>query len=148
MDHQLTDNDSTDMDHLHLREPAFVAICADQLKLAIDESRVEMDALTAAAMSTGDATSIDMITRLQSVDRLMQRLWNVHANLEQFAQFLNKKHNSGEKMTWNDLLDRSRATFTMEQEREMFDAALGSSQVHTRDASNDLMLFVDEGSDV
>lgn len=59
--------------------------------------------------------------RLQFVDRLEQRLLNVSKNLAGLARRMRSIEMPITKSEWSACLAASRATFTMEQERQMFD---------------------------
>ncbi len=141
---RLPDNNEGSNEENSVRhEHAFIALCAEQLRLAIGESRAEMDGLTASAVGDGEAVSMDLITRLQSVDRLMQRLSNVQVNLERLARFLDSEGTQLTDAPWTALLKDARASFTMEQEREMFDSTIEQSKEFKRSCSGEAALFDD-----
>lgn len=126
----------------------FSALCATQLKYAIEESRQELDGLTEAALSAPNGASMELITRLQHTDRFMQRLSNVQANLERLACFLGNRDDAQNESAWCDLLQQSRATFTMAHEREIFDGLLGKPALDKlstppREEQSDPILFDD-----
>lgn len=119
----------------------FVSVCTEQLREAIDESRAEMDGLTAAIMSAGAEAPADLLTRLQSVDRLMQRLTNVYENLARMANFLGDAESRDRGESWAVMLEEARNSFTMEQERELFDAMLNGMGKPARRCGDNVMLF-------
>ncbi len=121
----------------------FVALCASQLQSALEESNTEMDGLAVAALKPGETASADLVTRLQSVDRLMQRLSNVQVNLVQLADFMASESSTEEFADWSALLLRARGTYTMEQERNMFDKAFGSSHSECSSNADEPILFDD-----
>lgn len=124
----------------------YISLCSSLLKEALEESRVEMDAITVAALTPGERASADLISRLQSVDRLMQRLTNVQSNLVNLADYVLKEADSEGEMSWSLLCDQTRQRFTMEQERNMFDNLLGDSSMNTPLVSPSLTFFSDEDS--
>jgi len=76
----------------------------------------------------GDITSLDAaanktIARLQFADRMHQRLTNVQTNLDALAVLIGEKTMSPKR--WSAFLEESRATFTMEHERSLFDSMVG-----------------------
>jgi len=72
-------------------------------------------------------------TRLQFADRLEQRLMNVAKNLANLAGLMRSTELPISTTDWAACLAATRATFTMEQERQMFDAIFDTSAaaVHT-----------------
>lgn len=124
----------------------YISLCSSLLKEALEESRVEMDAITVAALTPGERASADLISRLQSVDRLMQRLTNVQSNLVNLADYVLREADSEGEMSWSLLCDQTRQRFTMEQERNMFDNLLGDSSMNTPLVSPSLTFFSDEDS--
>ncbi len=89
----------------------------------------EIDVGTLAAMrdeiASLDAAANKTIARLQFADRLHQRLSNVKGNLDALAELLGETTLSGKR--WNLFLESSRAAFTMESERVLFDQILDTS---------------------
>lgn len=106
-----------------------------------------MDGVVEAAVTTTESPSVDLITRLQSVDRFMQRLSNIQTNLEQLAPYLRDRGNPNRVHAWSDLVARTRATFTMEHEREIFDSMLGEPRGYESCSNDGLTLFDDEMND-
>lgn len=72
-------------------------------------------------------------TRLQFADRLEQRLLNVSRNLAGLARLMRSIDLPITEVEWVACLAATRATFTIEQERQMFDAAFDTpaAEVHT-----------------
>jgi len=144
-----------------------VALCADQIVLAITEARDEVDSLSfavldsarhAAALSAALTASDEQDraaqalqnsvrsanTHLQFADRLEQRLSNVSKNLKNLAQLMQSIDLPITDAEWRACLIASRATFTMEQERQMFDAIFdtSASAAHTNtDESPEPVVF-------
>jgi len=65
--------------------------------------------------------------RLQFADRLQQRLANVSINLVGFARLMQSTDLPTTDANWSAYLEAARSTFTMEQERRMFDAVFDAS---------------------
>ena len=65
--------------------------------------------------------------RLQFADRLNQRLSNVRKNLVALAELMQSTDLPIVDSSWIGFLKQTRATFTMEQERQMFDAMFAAS---------------------
>ncbi len=131
----------------------FVELCALQLRLALTESGENLDALSTAALATRNGDANELIERLQFVDRFMQRLGNVQSSLEQLAQRLNTDAANPNREDWEQFLRHVRETYTMEQERDVFDATLGLRNIGEDPAAaakteGTLMLFTEETSDV
>jgi len=72
-------------------------------------------------------------TRLQFADRLQQRLLNVAKNLANLARLMRSTELPISTTEWTRCLAATRVTFTMEQERQMFDAVFNASAdgIHT-----------------
>ena len=88
----------------------------------------------------------NITTRLQFADRLNQRLSNVSNSLVGLAELMESTDLPITNIKWTGFLNQTRATFTMEQERQMFDAIFGASATvvdtdPTTDASQDLTIF-------
>ena len=66
---------------------------------------------------------MEAIARLQFSDRLSQRLMNVCKNLTACAEFLGRNDASISANELTAFLETIRSSFTMEQERKMFDSA-------------------------
>lgn len=66
-------------------------------------------------------------THLQFADRLEQRLLNVTKNLANLARLMRPTELPINTSEWATCLATTRATFTMEQEREMFDAVFNAT---------------------
>ena len=92
----------------------------------------DMEALRDAGSSDAEIDSLvrdafmDAIVRLQFGDRLTQRLANVCNNLVAAAAFLDADARSETRPELCELLATVRSSFTMEEEREQFDAAFPS----------------------
>ena len=111
-----------------------ISLCADQLAAAIEEASQDVDALTAsflAAVSGDHLTTVEdglqpiimeAVTRLQFADRLGQRLNNACRNLHASVEFLRRGDPSSAHSEKAAFLQSVRSSFTMEQERDMFDA--------------------------
>ncbi len=120
-----------------------IALCANQIHAAIEEADVELAALSRSILATAThasalgtssdaadaarASSRDAFTRLQFADRLNQRLTNVSRNLDQLADTMRSSNAPISTLTRETLLSNARATFTIENERDMFDAVFGKS---------------------
>ena len=65
--------------------------------------------------------------RLQFADRMNQRLSNVASNLAGLADLMQPAEWPATDIKWREFLKRTRATFSMEQERQMFDAVFAAS---------------------
>lgn len=161
-------------------------LCAAQIAAAVDEAYREIDGLAAAIVSTakqvtslpaeGDTVSVDataeydnsasskalghslnkIVMRLQFANRLRQRLSNVQTNLLRMAEFTRGNSMPAEEGLWSNLLEQTRATFTMEQERQMFDTLFGAGPATSSDPvlnssasaqPEGLILFDDEVKD-
>ncbi len=145
--------DVKDSDSVRLLE-----LCADQIKVAIDEAFHEIDALSCSVLDSGrharallngvddpkrnvngaddlvlaDSHALqkavnDATTRLQFADRLHQRLSNISKNLVGLAKLTHAKGPRIANHDWAEFLKEARATYTMEQERQMFDAVFEES---------------------
>ena len=81
----------------------------------------------------------DTFMRLQFADRLNQRLSNVSTNLTGLAELVRSTERPITDIQWAEFLQQTRATFTMEPEREMFDALFAAQSPTAGDgaASND-----------
>lgn len=118
-------------------EEAFREI--DGLSRAVLDSARHANALLAArndqgtkaspAADTGEADSRALqeavrraSMRLQFADRLEQRLSNVSRNLTGLAKLMQSIDLPITDAQWKECLEAMRSTFTMEQERRMFDA--------------------------
>ncbi len=66
-------------------------------------------------------------SRLQFADRLNQRLSNVSTNLTGIAELMQSNELSITGNKWTEFLKQTRRTFTMESERQMFDALFAAS---------------------
>lgn len=121
--------------------PRYVSLCSRQLLVALEESRTEMDGITAAALSPDKEAAIELITRLQSVDRLMQRLSNVQLNLDRLAKFVTAETQIPRVSQWSEFMEQTRASFTMEQERALFDEMLSEYSKASSSSDDDITLF-------
>ncbi len=65
--------------------------------------------------------------RFQAADRFSQRLSNVTNNLTALAKMLQEFPQQPWAGRWNELLQETRARYTMEEERRMFDATFNNS---------------------
>ncbi len=66
-------------------------------------------------------------SRLQFADRLNQRLSNVSTNLTGLAELMQCNDLSITGNKWTEFLKQARRTFTMEPERQMFDALFAAA---------------------
>jgi len=73
-----------------------------------------------------EAMSLALV-KLQFADRLGQRLSNVRDNLARLAELMSSPDVSVTEKSWSDFLVDVRASFTMEDERRIFDAIVGNS---------------------
>ncbi len=112
----------------------------DRLSCAILDSARHADALLAACKDrnpeAGPAktesralqeTMRSATMHLQFGDRLQQRLSNISTNLAGLAKLMQSIDLPITDSEWGACLDATRATFTMEQERRMFDAMFGAA---------------------
>jgi len=76
--------------------------------------------------SMSEAMSLALV-KLQFADRLGQRLSNVRDNLARLAELMSSPDVSVTEKSWSDFLVDVRASFTMEDERRIFDAIVGNS---------------------
>ena len=123
---------------------AAIAVCVEQLTVAVTDSAADFDAMTMALidadfrMSTmandaGGDDTLDEAQRkvheatmqLQSVDRLHQRLNNTRAVLSCLQQALKSASADIPGSAWAAFLREARAYYTMESEREVFDRHVG-----------------------
>lgn len=146
----------------------FIHFCAGQVETAMTEAYQEIDALTQAIVDTATnvallqstaAVAVDdaareavnssadaatesvnsLYVRLQFADRLSQRLSNIKLNLGRLASSMFCDQRPVSDATWTQLLEQARATFTMEEEREIFDAEFsGSIFAKSRIAASDV----------
>jgi hypothetical protein len=119
-------------------------------ELGQDAGRIS-DAIAANSAALQRAVE-NSSTRLQFADRLSQRLSNVSTNLVGLADLMQSSNLPITDTQRSDLLERTRATFTMEQERQMFDALFASPTAAADaaaqiDASPDPVLFRGDNSD-
>ena len=87
------------------------------------------DPSAATCGSRSDAlrqAAADASSRLQFADRLSQRISNAAANLTALATLMKSSDGPIAADSWSDFLREARGRFTMEQEREMFDAVFGN----------------------
>lgn len=123
------------------KESLFITMCVGQLGAAIDDSRIQLDGLTEMVMGERESVSAELITRLQSVDRFMQRLTNVQVDLERLVRFMALAEVNEQQARWDEFLEQTRATFTMECERNLFDSLFNGVADPVRRTSNEIMLF-------
>ena len=103
----------------------FLQFCSRQLDAAIEDSRGEMDGVAAALLSKDSGSADDILVRLQSVDRLMQRLSNVSRNLVRLEDLVRDDSVEEFDETWARILLGVRESFTMTEERKLFDEVIG-----------------------
>ena len=108
---------------------ALVGHAANMSRRLEELAAADIDVGTLAAMrdeiSSLDAAANKTIARLQFADRLHQRLSNVKGNLDALADLLGESPLSDTR--WSNFLESSRAAFTMESERVLFDQILDTS---------------------
>ena len=101
-----------------------VARCADAVSddsasgdsgpsIAATQAQAHLQALRLAALSAS--------AKLQFADRLQQRLSNVTANLNGLADIVRTRPDGMDESRWSEYLQMARATYTMQEERHMFD---------------------------
>ncbi len=132
-------------------------LCARQIEAAGDEAFVDVDELSTLFLTVmrradaiadamgGDDVSPgtarpgheleemkkvlqDILVKLQFADRLNQRLTNVSKNLAAWAGLMRPRTAATGAADWSIFLRQVRATYTVEQERQMFDAIFSSTQ--------------------
>lgn len=99
----------------------------------------DLDPAIESASGAGQAlqqATQDAYMRLQFADRLNQRLSNVSTNLTGLAELMQCNDLSITGIEWTEFLKQTRRTFTMESERQMFDAlfAAAATEVGTERA--------------
>lgn len=129
-----------------------VQLCADQIRVAVDEASAEIESLSLAVLDTarhadrlverglparsGGAddsgpndesqplreAALNASSRLQFADRMSQRLSNTASNLAALARLMQAADRPIGEEDWSAFLGAARARFTMEHERRMFDA--------------------------
>ena len=148
----------------------FLALCARQLHVAVTDSVASTDRLVASVLginrtaeqlrrSVGATTSaaedtlhalgslretaLDASMQLQSIDRLHQRLENVSGTLSRLSVLMSATGDEVNGTAWQDFLREARDTYTMESERQMFDAVFGTTADAgvDQDESDDPVLF-------
>ena len=148
----------------------FLALCARQLHVAVTDSVVSMDKLVASVLTINRSaesldrqienedgamgptritlgtlrdTALEASMQLQSADRLHQRLENVSSCLSQLSILMSAISGNVTGDTWRDFLKEARGNYTMESERQMFDAVFGDLvAIDTdEDESGDPVLF-------
>jgi len=154
-------------------EARLIALCANQIDVAADEAFREVSSLSRAVLDSAQRANemlaasegrqrVDGVacvelralqetlqracTRLQFADRLCQRLSNVSTNLAGLAKLMRSEDLPITDKQWGACLDAMRANFTMEQERQMFDATFkgGATNVNAGAGScpsDELTLF-------
>ena len=85
--------------------------------------------------------------RLQFADRLQQRLTNIAENLTRLAKLMQSIDLPITDAQWSEYLDTTRAKFTMEQERQMFDVMFGTATEPGPAASDTSVLFDTEANE-
>ncbi len=108
----------------------FLQFCSRQLDAAIEDARREMDGVAAALLRQESANSDDILVRLQSVDRLMQRLSNVSRNLVRLEDLVRDDSVEHFDETWARILLGVRESFTMTEERKLFDEVIGGGRAN------------------
>lgn len=69
-----------------------------------------------------------VVLRMQFADRLDQQIDNVRKNLLLLADYVETQQDTESDLAWAELLRRARQSYTMEQERFIFDTVLGDAQ--------------------
>ena len=111
----------------------------------------ERDSLLADSEALQQAVQ-NVTTRLQFADRLNQRLSNVSKNLSGLAELMQSTDLPITDIKWSAFLNETRATFTMKQERQMFDAMFGAPTAAigvdpATDTSQNLTIFDGDSRD-
>ena len=175
--HHADNNDVASRDPEPATEIAgLVDLCASQIMTAVDEALGECDALSGSVLDAARLTSEllgesnsaderlkadaqalqqavqDASLRLQFIDRLNQRLSNVSSNLAGLAEFMQSADLPISEIAWSRFLEETRETFTMTQERQMFDALFRdptatSGAELAMNASQDITLFDGDAGD-
>ena len=131
-----------------------VTLCAEQINVAAREAFREIDRLSCAILdsarhadallaackdrnpeacpATTESRALQEAVRsatmhLQFGDRLQQRLSNISTNLAGLAKLMQSIDLPITDSEWGACLGSTRATFTMEQERRMFDVMFGAA---------------------
>ncbi|MGB5352655.1 MAG: hypothetical protein WBN32_03490 [Woeseia sp.] len=132
-------------------------LLAEDLIAAADLiSRISPDENDAAAnATTSSATGLHrqlrervngVVLRMQFADRLDQQIDNVRKNLTLLAEYIEADEAGGNRLAWSEFLQRSRQSFTMEQERFMFDTVLGDPETAAKtDRTCSYALLFEEG---
>lgn len=138
----------------------FLELCAGQLEIAVGDAREKADLVSRSAITTagrlaelGAAGSRDaadaaekmneLFVHLQFADRLDQRIGNVRRILLLLAE-----HADCGGQTWQELLDRVRESYTMEEERRAFDATFAPAGSDGEPEAGRVQLFAADDHDV
>lgn len=139
---KVTDTHDTDASRestaIDTKIAALVDVCARHLSDAIEDSRLEMDNLTKAVVRGEGDNRAELLVRLQSIDRLMQRLDNVKANLGYVVRHLELDEEVADLAS---LTAAMRSSFTMPSERELFDAVVGTGPDLAARSDEKVVLF-------
>lgn len=136
------------------RESALLAedlIAAAELvnRISPDENGASADATTAPAAGLHRQLRErvnGVVLRMQFADRLDQQIDNVRKNLSLLAEYMEADEAGGNRLAWSEFLQCSRQSFTMEQERFMFDTVLGDAEMAAKtDRTCSYALLFDEG---
>lgn len=121
-----------------------VSLAAEQLQTAIVAARTESGLLSNHLMKVVDiiasangeqgndnlAAAAESVNRLmhglQFIDRFSQQVNNVRINLKALGNFLEKEPQHARGPQWEMLLQQARNTYSMQAERDMFDAVFGN----------------------
>jgi len=150
--HHAEDDDAASKDPEPASETTrLVELCAHQIMTALDEALGECDALSSSILDAArfasallsesstsdkwmhaDALALqeaaqDASLRLQFIDRLNQRLSNVSRNLLGLVELMQSTDLPISEIAWSRFLEEARETFTVTQERQMFDALFSAS---------------------
>ena len=175
--HHADNNDVASRDPEPATEIAgLMDLCASQIMAAVDEALGECDALCRSVLDAArlasaflgesgpsdermqaDARALqqaaqDASLRLQFIDRLNQRMSNVSRNLAGLAELMQSTDLPISENAWSRFLEETRASFTMAQERQMFDAFFRAPAVTggadpAMNASQDITLFDGDARD-
>lgn len=104
----------------------------------------QMSSGLAAALQTGDTSNLDPVLQacteaqghiqqavvaMQFYDKLSQRLGHICDSLEGVAEWLRQSQGADRHSHWQELLERIRASYTMEDEKALFDRLVGGGKV-------------------
>ena len=120
-------------------------LCAKQIKSSMEEARGEVSDLSQFLLSAHKLAGGNIeaqgvqeeileqmraaLAKLQFADRLSQRLLNIANNLDRLESFLSESSSDPQNCDWEGILEEVRHSFSMEEERKLFDEVIGVDTV-------------------